>query len=81
MILLLLILTSVFSICVGVGVAALTNYPLYWGLLAGWLCPSVVLMLMMSSYIVKDRLDMEAHRYRHDPLVPRGREHLRRRTV
>jgi hypothetical protein len=80
-ILLSLILFSVFSICVGVGVTALGNYPLYWGLLAGWLCPSVVLMLVMSSYILKDRSGMQTHRYRNNPPVPPGREHLRRRIA
>ena len=35
----LLLLTSVICIGVGVGIAALASYPLYWGLLAGWLFP------------------------------------------
>jgi len=48
----LLLLINVFCICVGVGIAALASYPLYLGLLAGWLCPSVMLMLVMLPYIV-----------------------------
>jgi hypothetical protein len=72
--LILLSLINVVCICVAVGVAALTSYPLYWGLLAGWLCPSVVLMLMILSYIVIDRLAMEAHHHRNHPSVVPGRE-------
>jgi hypothetical protein len=65
----LLSLVNVVCICVGVGVAALASYPLYWGLLAGWLCPSVAFMLVMLSYIVTDRITMEVHRHRNHPSV------------
>ena len=67
----LLLLMNVICIGVGVGIAALASYPLYWGLLAGWLCPSVVLMLVMLPYIVIDK----AHRHRRHPAVVRWREH------
>jgi hypothetical protein len=67
----LLLLMNVVCIGVGVGVAALASYPLYWGLLAGWLCPSVVLMLVMLPYIVIDK----THRHRRHPSVVRWREH------
>ena len=65
----LLSLITIVCICLGVGVAALASYPLYWGLLAGWLCPSAVFMLVMLSYIVTDRIAMEAHRHRNHPAV------------
>lgn len=67
----LLLLINVVCICMGVGIAALTSYPLYWGLLAGWLCPSVVLMLVMLPYIVIDK----ACRHRHNPSVVAWRKH------
>jgi hypothetical protein len=67
----LLLLINVVCIGVGVGIAALASYPLYWGLLAGWLCPSVMLMLVMLPYIVIDK----AHRHRHHPSVVPWREH------
>jgi len=51
----------------GAGVAALASCPLYWGLLAGWLCPSVVLMLVMLPYIAINKMDMEAHHHRYNP--------------
>ena len=66
----LLLLINIVCICVGVGVAALASYPLYLGLLAGWLCPSVVLMLVMLSSIVMDK----AHCHRHYPSVAAWRE-------
>ena len=66
----LLLLMNVICICVGVGVAALANFPLYLGLLAGWLCPSVVLMLVMLSYIVMDK----THNHRRNPSVIAWRE-------
>ena len=66
----LLLLMNVVCIGVGVGVAALASYPLYWGLLAGWLCPSVVLMLVMLPYIVIAK----THRHRRHPSVVRWRE-------
>jgi hypothetical protein len=61
----LLLLINVVCIGMGVGVAALASYPLYWGVLAGWLCPSVVLMLVMLPYIVIDK----THRHRRNPSV------------
>ena len=66
----LLLLINIVCICVGVGVAALASYPLYLGLLAGWLCPPVVLMLVMLSYIVMDK----GHRHRHRPSAGAWRE-------
>jgi hypothetical protein len=61
----LLLLINVICIGVGVGVTALADYPLYLGLLAGWLTPSVVLMLVMLSYIVTD----PSHRRRNNHLI------------
>ena len=67
----LLSLITISCICVGVGVAALASYPLYWGLLAGWLCPSVVIMLMVPPYLVIDRIVTEVRRHRDNaPVVP-----------
>ena len=45
----LLSLITISCICVGVGVAALASYPLYWGLLAGWLCPSVAVVASITA--------------------------------
>ena len=45
----LLSLITISCICVGVGVAALASYPLYWGLLAGWLCPSVAVVALITA--------------------------------
>jgi hypothetical protein len=67
--LILFSLITIVCICLGVGVAALASYPLYWGLLAGWLCPSVAIMLVMLSYIAIDRIAMEVHRHRNHPSV------------
>jgi len=66
----LLLLINVVCICVGLGVVALAGFPLYLGLLAGWLCPSVLLMLVMLPYLVMDK----AHRHRHNPSVVAWRE-------
>jgi hypothetical protein len=44
----LLLLIIISCIGVGVGVAALASYPLYWGLLVGWLCPSVVVVASIT---------------------------------
>ena len=63
----LLLLINVVCICVGVGVAALASFPLYLGLLVGWLCPSVVLMLVMLPYIVRDKMH---HRRNPPSFVP-----------
>jgi len=69
--LILLSLITISCICVGVGVAALASYPLYWGLLSGWLCPSVVIMLGVPSYIVIGRIVTEVRRHRDNaPVVP-----------
>jgi TRAP-type uncharacterized transport system fused permease subunit len=73
-VLILLSLITISCICVGVGVAALASYPLYWGLLAGWLCPSVVVMLVMPSYLVIDRIVTEVRRHRDTPPVVPWRE-------
>ena len=70
----LLSLITISCICVGVGVAALASFPLYWGLLAGWLYPSVVLMLVIPSYIVIDRIITEGRRHRDNPFVVSWRE-------
>jgi hypothetical protein len=66
----LLLLINVVCICVGGGIAALASYPLYWGILAGWLCPSVVLMLVMLPYIAIGKV----HRHRRHPSVVAWRE-------
>jgi hypothetical protein len=58
-------------ICVGMGIAALAGYPLYWGLLAGWLCPSVAIMLVVPSYMVISRIVTEVRRHRDKaPVIP-----------
>ena len=41
----------------GMGAAALTGYPLYLGLIAGWLYLSVVFMAALLPDIVMDKLD------------------------
>ena len=64
----LLSLMNSLSICMGLGIAALTGYPLFWGLLAGWLCPAVALMLVMLPYLMIQRIEIETHRHRHHPL-------------
>ena len=48
--------------CIGAGViiSALTGYPLYQGLLVGWLCPSAVCMAVMLPRIVMGKR-REAH--------------------
>ena len=52
---LICLLVTLASICIGVIVAALTGYPIYQGFLAGWLCPSVILMMVMAPKIVVAR--------------------------
>ena len=47
----------------GVSAAALTGYPLYLGVLAGWLYLSVVFMAALLPGMVMDQLEM-AHRRR-----------------
>jgi membrane protein implicated in regulation of membrane protease activity len=53
--LILLALIIISCICVGVGVAALASYPLYWGLLAGWLCPSVAVVTSITALAICPR--------------------------
>ena len=50
----LLLLMNVVCIGVGVGIAALVSYPLYWGLLAGWLCPSVAVVALITALATLD---------------------------
>jgi len=66
-----ILLSLINIVCIGVGVevAVLASYPLYWGLFAGRLCPSVAFMLVMLSYIAIDRIMMKAHHYRNHPSV------------
>ena len=63
----LLLLINLVCICVGVGAAALASHPLYLGLLAGWLFPSVVLVLVMLPYLLMDKT------HRHRRTLPVGR--------
>jgi hypothetical protein len=67
----LLSLMTISCICVGMGIAALASYPLYWGLLAGWLCPSVVIILVVPSYMVIGKIVTEVRRHRDNaPVIP-----------
>jgi hypothetical protein len=45
-------------VCIGIGMMAahLASYPLYWGLLAGWLFPSIVLMIIFLPYVAMRRI-------------------------
>ena len=71
----LLLLINVVCICVGVGVAVLASYPLYLGLLAGWLFPAVMLLLAMLPYLLMDK----THRHRRTPFVGAWREQRERK--
>ena len=61
-------LLIVASLGVGASAAAITGYPLYLGLLAGWLCPSAILMAIFLPLVVKGRMEDTRYRrrYSHD---------------
>ena len=56
------------SLGLGASAAALTGYPLYLGLLAGWLCPSAILMAVFLPLVVRGRIENARYRrlHRHD---------------
>ena len=58
-------LLIVASLVVGASAAALTGYPLYLGLLAGWLCPSAILMAVFMPLVVRGRIENARDRRRH----------------
>jgi hypothetical protein len=66
---------SIVCICAGMGGASLAGYPLYWGLLAGWVCPAVVLMLVLLPGVVIGKIGMEVRRRRENPPLIPWREH------
>lgn len=65
---LLLCVTSA-CICVGVTVAALANLPLYWGFLAGWLGPSVVIVIVMLPRVILSGITIVAQRRKDKTIV------------
>ena len=54
----LYLFTLLVSLSTGAITASLTGYPLYLGLLAGWLYLSVVFMAALLPGIVMDKLDV-----------------------
>ena len=62
-----LLLTQVVCICVGAGMTAVVNLPLYWGLLAGWLGPSALLMLVLLPNILHKHSPRPATGYEDSP--------------
>jgi len=59
----LALLTTFACMCVGMSAAWLIGYPLYYGLLAGWLCPSVVIIAVLLPRVMMRRRT-EAHSWR-----------------
>ena len=58
-------LLIVASLGVGTSAAALTGYPLYLGLLVGWLFPSAILMAVFLPLVMKGRMENARYRRRH----------------
>ena len=58
-------LLIVASLSAGASTAALTGYPLYLGLLAGWLCPSAILIAVFLPLVVKGKMEDARYRRRH----------------
>jgi hypothetical protein len=58
-------LLVVASFSVGASAAALTGHPLYLGLLAGWLCPSAILMVVLAPLVVRGRIADARYRRLH----------------
>jgi hypothetical protein len=50
---------------IGVGISALTGYPLYLGVIIGWLCPALLVMMVMLPRLLCDKIG-EAYRRRTD---------------
>ena len=58
-------LLIVASLGVGAIAATLNGYPLYLGLLAGWVGPSAILMAVFLPLVVKGRMEDARYRRRH----------------
>jgi hypothetical protein len=59
---LLSVLVTVICICMGVGAAALGGYPLYLGLLAGWLCLPAVVAIVLLPRLVMNKIIAARHK-------------------